>query len=475
MIKLSNVLLTSALLLTLTACGGGSSTTTISMEDKEASIEKISSYAENSMIPPEKQDYINAGIDSNDLNFVDIDELNLLVKSKNSTEVDSEEELTALAQSIMDKVAPVITLNGSSVVNVILNTNYTDAGATAIDNKDGEVDVHVSGVVDTSNIGTYKLTYEASDRFNNTAIVTRTIYVLDEDKDIEAPTITLSSTSIKEQGDLASIATAVDNVDGNVDVTISGDTNTAVVGVHTVIYSARDSAGNEVRKEVAITVIPFTITELFSKSQELNDVSYLVVGDSTRYYEGINDVLINSRDSDAGYYKDLLNDKNIKFMHTSIEGQLVDYWLNGRIEDRNGGKSFTITDTLAKIGSVNPNHCIVEFSMGINDDLHGKILEVKENIKTAILKLKNDYPNVKILLVSPVPYYDFETANNSLLLNTKYEELKDELNLPFVSGFDILNVDYPDNTLSDKLHIKVETSKTLVNEIFEQIENDSLN
>jgi len=258
MIRLSKVLLSSALLLTLTACGGGSSTT-ITVEDQEASLEKIISYAEDSSIVPVKEDYINAGVDSNDLNFVDIDELNSLVQSKDSTEVDSEEELNSLVQSIMDKVPPVITLNGSSVETVLLNTNYTELGATAIDNKDGEVKVNMTGVVDISKEGNYTRTYEASDRFNNTAIVTRTVNVIAEDKDIEAPTLTISANSIKEQGDLASIVTAIDNIDGDVDVRISGDTNTSVVGVHTVIYSASDSAGNEVRKEVDITVIPFTL------------------------------------------------------------------------------------------------------------------------------------------------------------------------------------------------------------------------
>jgi galactitol-specific phosphotransferase system IIB component len=476
MIRLSKVLLSSALLLTLTACGGGSSTT-ITVEDQEASLEKIISYAEDSSIVPVKEDYINAGVDSNDLNFVDIDELNSLVQSKDSTEVDSEEELNSLVQSIMDKVPPVITLNGSSVETVLLNTNYTELGATAIDNKDGEVKVNMTGVVDISKEGNYTRTYEASDRFNNTAIVTRTVNVIAEDKDIEAPTLTISANSIKEQGDLASIVTAIDNIDGDVEVRISGDTNTSVVGVHTVIYSASDSAGNEVRKEVDIIVIPFTVHELITKgkSGELDDVSYHVIGDSTRNYPDKDlTVLVDS------YYQEKVT-SNIQFSHSAYAGQRVEYWLDN---NEYIPELFTEEETFAILADKNkvknPSHCIVEFSMGINDFIHEEHLEkdeLKLKIKQAISDLQSK--NVHVLLVSPVPYYDTYLDNRpetSVILNDLYEELRVEtgLNISFVSGYDAMLDGYPNNTI-DNLHPTNEGLKDLADKIFEQIENDSLN
>ncbi len=215
---------------------------------------------------------------------------------------------------------------------------------------------------------------------------------------------------------------------------------------------------------------PSTITDLFEKSSsgEIEDVTYIVVGDSTRYYKELNNVLINSRDSDEGYYKNLLSLKNIKFSHTAMAGQRVDLWLGDSNRD---GNKFLISDTLNKIKVRNPNHCIVEFSMGINDALRGEINNVKANIKKAIAKLKAT--GAKILLVSPTPYYKYNS--NSIELNNIYDELKDELNLPFVSGYNILYDEYPSNSATYRgLHPNEGASKKLVDEIMLHIKNNNL-
>ncbi len=77
-----------------------------------------------------------------------------------------------------DATAPVITLNGEEYVSLVIGDTYSDAGATASDNVDGEVTVTSSGTVDTDTVGTYTITYNASDSTGNSAVtVTRTIYV----------------------------------------------------------------------------------------------------------------------------------------------------------------------------------------------------------------------------------------------------------------------------------------------------------
>ncbi len=80
-----------------------------------------------------------------------------------------------------DTVAPVITLNGDAVVDLIQNDSYTDLGATANDDTDGDISgsITVGGdTVDTSMIGTYVITYNVSDAAGNAATqVTRTVNV----------------------------------------------------------------------------------------------------------------------------------------------------------------------------------------------------------------------------------------------------------------------------------------------------------
>lgn len=77
-----------------------------------------------------------------------------------------------------DTVAPVITVLGDSPVTIGQGAEYVDAGATAMDDVDGEVEVSVSSTVDTATIGTYTVTYTASDSSNNEATAERTVIVV---------------------------------------------------------------------------------------------------------------------------------------------------------------------------------------------------------------------------------------------------------------------------------------------------------
>ncbi|KKP88020.1 MAG: Lipoprotein [Candidatus Nomurabacteria bacterium GW2011_GWA2_35_80] len=78
-----------------------------------------------------------------------------------------------------DTTPPVITLNGSSEVNLDINDTYTEEGATAVDNVDGDVAIIISGSVDTLTDGIYTITYTATDTADNTATATRTVNVGD--------------------------------------------------------------------------------------------------------------------------------------------------------------------------------------------------------------------------------------------------------------------------------------------------------
>ena len=82
--------------------------------------------------------------------------------------------------SVVDTTAPVITLLGDSSVTIEVNSTYTDAGATATDNYDGDLtgSIVVVSNVDTSTVGNYTVTYNVTDTSGNAATeVTRTIIV----------------------------------------------------------------------------------------------------------------------------------------------------------------------------------------------------------------------------------------------------------------------------------------------------------
>ena len=80
-----------------------------------------------------------------------------------------------------DTTAPVITLNGEAMINVMLGDTFTDPGATATDDVDGDLTANImvgGDTVDTNTEGTYIITYNVSDAAGNAAAqVSRTVVV----------------------------------------------------------------------------------------------------------------------------------------------------------------------------------------------------------------------------------------------------------------------------------------------------------
>lgn len=74
-------------------------------------------------------------------------------------------------------VRPVITLSGLNPVEATAGSDYSDAGASAIDGVDGYLAVATTGSVDTNIIGTYILTYTAVNTAGNSATAIRTVNV----------------------------------------------------------------------------------------------------------------------------------------------------------------------------------------------------------------------------------------------------------------------------------------------------------
>jgi hypothetical protein len=66
-------------------------------------------------------------------------------------------------------VPPEIRLNGEASVSIPANSVYTDAGATANDNIDGAVSPVATSTVNTAVVGSYTVTYNATDRAGNAA------------------------------------------------------------------------------------------------------------------------------------------------------------------------------------------------------------------------------------------------------------------------------------------------------------------
>jgi hypothetical protein len=117
--------------------------------------------------------------------------------------VSSDQTITA-SFSLIDVIIPAITLVGSPTIELTIGNTFTDPGATATDNIDGDLtsSIITSGTVDASSTGSYTISYSISDATGNSASVTRTIVVgvalsiYFDNKICKCPTATVGDTEV---------------------------------------------------------------------------------------------------------------------------------------------------------------------------------------------------------------------------------------------------------------------------------------
>ena len=145
----------------------------------------------------------------------------------------------------LDQTAPVVTLNGSTELTIAHGSSYTEPGATATGATSATPSI--SGSVNPNAVGTYVLTYAATDAAGNVGRATRTVRVVDQ----TPPVITLNGpatvqipygTTYSDPG-----ATATDAVDGDLSgyVQIMMPIQSASVGSYVKSYVVSDFSGNE--------------------------------------------------------------------------------------------------------------------------------------------------------------------------------------------------------------------------------------
>ena len=253
-------------------------------------------------------------------------------------------EFTPKASATSDSEAPVITLTGDATINLTVGDTYTEQGATATDNNDGDITANISttGSVDTNTAGTYTITYNVSDAAGNAATtVARTVNV-SAPADTTNPVITRNGAATinltvgdtyTEQG-----ATATDNVDGDItaNISTSGTVNTSVAGTYTVSYNVSDAAGNAattVTRTVVVSAPADTTNPVITLTG--NATINLTVGDT--YTEQGATASDNVDGNISG------NIQITGSVNTSVAGT---YYINYNVSDAAGNASTTVTRTV---------------------------------------------------------------------------------------------------------------------------------
>ena len=167
----------------------------------------------------------------------------------------------------IDNTIPVITLLGSSTVEICQNETYIDAGATASDNCDGDISASVvaTGSVDTNVPGSYTLYYNVKDNCGNDAVqVTRSVTVLakpsasilpDPAYMIVGGSVSLNGNPSGGSGTYSSHEWTGDGAAYLSSTSVVNPTfNGAPVGTYHLTYSVTDNAGCLANDVITVTV-----------------------------------------------------------------------------------------------------------------------------------------------------------------------------------------------------------------------------
>ena len=161
---------------------------------------------------------------------------------------------------IGDTTAPVITLLGDA--EVILNREeiYVEAGATAIDDVDGDISdrIQIAGQVLTDNIGIYYLTYSATDDAGNIGSATRAIEIKPNSIDLLAGSwfvVITDSDNPSVTGDLTLTFTS------NNDLFVNQIWSTGETANFTYEYTATLEEITLIEPDGTVEVLPYVIIE----------------------------------------------------------------------------------------------------------------------------------------------------------------------------------------------------------------------
>jgi trimeric autotransporter adhesin len=94
------------------------------------------------------------------------------------TDVTGNTGIDTASVTVEDTTPPVITLLGDNPLTLLMNSTYTEPGSTVTDAVDTGLTTTVTGTVDTSDVGSFILSYDVTDTAGNVATtVTRTVNV----------------------------------------------------------------------------------------------------------------------------------------------------------------------------------------------------------------------------------------------------------------------------------------------------------
>lgn len=165
-----------------------------------------------------------------------------------------------------DDLPPVITMLGADTIYVEINSTYTDPGATAMDNREGNITSKIETVnqVDLLQTGVYVVTYNVADGSGIRA-ATRMRYVFVV-ADLTKPVLTiLGNTTVTHEVNTPYVddkATAIDSPTGAIldgFIVTDNQVDETELGTYKVNYTVTDAYGNTTTGSRTVNVVDRTV------------------------------------------------------------------------------------------------------------------------------------------------------------------------------------------------------------------------
>lgn len=314
---------------------------------------------------------------------------------------------------LIDTTAPSISLVGEDSFTLEAGSTYTELGAIASDLVFGNLtsNITISGSVNTMVVGTYTLTYSASDAASNSASVTRTVEIVDT----ATPSISLvgeDSFTLEAGSTYTELgAIAYDPIFGNLtsDIVISGSVNTVVVGTYTLVYNVSDASSNSASVTRTVEIVDTT-----APSISLLGDAVVQIERFDRYYdEGIESIDIVDGNLSESYelsgYFDSSEVGNYTVTYTVVDSSSNSASINRTILVVD-----TTAPTLSIISPVEQNYSDAQVTIDIESNVLDSFHPQSHSISEAISRItENGFVQYSINGAPLVNYTEPQTVTLS--------------------------------------------------------------
>jgi len=362
-----------------------------------------------------------------------------------------------------DNEPPVITVLGNNPAYIEQGYTYTDAGATALDNMQGNVTSKIVTVnnVNTKVVGNYMITYDVCDSLNNCAPTSTRLVVVT--KDNTKPEITLIG------GDplyynvndpfVDKDYTATDLVDGDLTakVVITHNVDAYKLGTYTATYTVTDNAGLTDTKQRNVVI----------KDVEAPSIS--LIGDAVIYHP----IMTSFTDPGVNYSDNYWPNNKIIFDKKGVVDttKIGTYVLSYSVTDFSGNGPNSVTRTVIVYDSIAP---LAEL-IGADE----VVLEVNEPWYDPGIKVTDNSVIGFVYEITGSFYNSFTAVNgkfvpNKIGLYTIFYLVKDEAGnssdmIPRVVN--VVDLRCPELTLKGDMLLSVEKWKPYVDEGYTVTDN----